>query len=435
MDALNPRSGLKPEPPETDRAEGLDRRTHRNLLLLACCQAVGQSCNTMMFAATGLSVITFYHRPDLANLPVTMQHIGVMIWVFPAALLMQRMGRSIGFRVGSLFGMAGATVMCIGFYNAKFPIMCIGLYTANFAIMCIGGLILGYAVACLQMYRFAAAELVPIDYRAKAISWVTAGGVAAAVIGPSLVRVTHDLTMPLYVATYAAILVLHIIVFTIMSFISFPSVTPAASTPSQAEITAPPRPLRVIASQPRFIASAMAGMLAFGTMSFIMSASPLAIVACGFPHAAAHWVIFMHVLGMFVPSFFTGNLINRYGATTVMACGVALMLAGVAAALSGLSEWNFRIALTVNGVGWNFLFVGATTLVTTCYRPNERGKTQALNDLLVFSTTATSSFMAGFLQDRWGWQPLNWFSVLLMLAAACAVLWLRNQRPTLSPAH
>jgi MFS family permease len=138
---------------------------------------------------------------------------------------------------------------------------------------------------------------------------------------------------------------------------------------------------------------------------------------------------------MFVPSFFTGNLINRFGATTVMACGVALMLAGVVAALSGLSEWNFRIALTVNGVGWNFLFVGATTLVTTCYRPNERGKAQALNDLLVFGTTATSSFMAGFLQERWGWQPLNWFSVLLMLAAACAVMWLRTQRPSLSAAH
>jgi predicted MFS family arabinose efflux permease len=241
--------------------------------------------------------------------------------------------------------------------------------------------------------------------------------------------------MPLYLATYAAIFGLHLLVFTIMSFISFPSVASSAPAASQAEAIAPPRPLWEIASQPRFIASAMAGMLAFGTMSFIMSASPLAIVGCGFPHSAAHWVIFMHVLGMFVPSFFTGNLINRFGATTVMAWGVVLMLAGVVAALTGLTEWNFRIALTVNGIGWNFLFVGATTLVTTCYRPNERGKSQALNDLLVFSTTATSSFMAGFLQDRWGWQPLNWFSVLLMLAAACAVLWLRYQRPTLSPAH
>ena len=125
MDALNPESGLKPE---ADPEPGLDRRTRRNLLLLTCCQAVGQSCNTMMFAATGLSVITFYHHPEFANLPVTMQHLGVMIWVFPAALLMQRIGRSIGFRVGSLFGMAGATVMCIG------------LYTANFLVMCGGGL-------------------------------------------------------------------------------------------------------------------------------------------------------------------------------------------------------------------------------------------------------------------------------------------------------
>ena len=418
MDALNPQSGLKPEP---DPAERLDRLAHRNLLLLACCQAVGQSCNTMMFAATGLSVITFYHRPDLANLPVTMQHIGVMIWVFPAALLMQRVGRSIGFRVGSLFGMTGAIVMCLG------------LYTANFAIMCVGGLVLGYAVACLQMYRFAAAELVPLHYRAKAISWVTAGGVAAAVIGPSIVRVTHDMAMPLYLATYAAIICLHGIVFTIMSFITFPPVATTVSSAGEIEV-APPRPLWEIASQPRFIASAIAGMLAFGTMSFLMSASPLAIVGCGYPHAEAHWVIFLHVLGMFVPSFFTGNLINRFGTTTVMAWGVVLMLAGVAAALSGTAEWNFRIALAVNGVGWNFLFVGATTLVTTCYRPNERGKAQALNDLLVFSTTATSSFMAGFLQDRWGWQPLNWLSVLLMLAAAAAVLWLRYQRPALHPA-
>jgi predicted MFS family arabinose efflux permease len=430
MDTLNPDSALRPDKavkitasPPAPPSQDLERAARRNLLLLTCCQAVGQSCNTMMFAATGLSVITFYHRHDLANLPVTMQHIGVMIWVFPAALLMQHVGRSIGFRVGSLFGMIGAVIMCLG------------LYTANFLLMCCGGLVLGYAVACLNMYRFAAAELVPVSYRAKAISWVTAGGVAAAVIGPSLTRITHDLVMPLYLATYASILVLHIIVFTIMSFIKFPAMTPQPSPSLEKEVLAPPRPLIEIASQPRFIASAMAGMLAFGTMAFIMSASPLAIVGCGFPHAEAHWVIFVHVLGMFVPSFFTGNLINRYGITNVMACGVTLMMIGVAVALSGMSEWNFRIALTVNGIGWNFLFVGATTLVTTCYRANERGKAQALNDFLVFGTTATSSFMAGFLQDKWGWYPLNWFSVLLLAIAAFAVIWLRLQRATLQPAH
>jgi predicted MFS family arabinose efflux permease len=436
MDALNPESGLKPEakpapasPPQQNSfpspvPDNLEGRARRNLFLLACCQAVGQSCNTMMFAATGLSVITFYRHPEYANLPVTMQHIGVMIWVFPAALLMQRLGRSIGFRIGSLIGMTGAIIMSVG------------LYAANFLVMCIGGLILGYSVACLQMYRFAAAELVPFSYRAKAISWVTAGGVAAAVIGPSLTRITHDLVMPLYLATYASILILHLIVFTVMSFIDFPSTKTLVEQSQDAAAAEPPRPLSEIASQPRFIASVMAGMLAFGTMSFIMSASPLAIVGCGFPHAEAHWVIFVHVLGMFVPSFFTGNLINRYGTTTIMACGVALMVAGVATALAGQSEWNFRFALTLNGIGWNFLFVTATTVVTTCYRPNERGKAQALNDFLVFGTTATSSFMAGFLQEKWGWAPLNWFSLLLILLAATAVIWLRaQQRPASKPAH
>jgi MFS family permease len=191
----------------------------------------------------------------------------------------------------------------------------------------------------------------------------------------------------------------------------------------------------MIASQPRFIASVMAGMLAYGTMSFTMSASPLAIVGCGFAHSEAHWVIFLHVCGMFVPSFFTGNLINRFGTTTVMAAGVALMLIGGAVALDGMNEWNFRIALTVNGIGWNFLFIGATALVTTCYQQNERGKAQALNDFLIFSTTATSSFMAAYVQDHLGWYPLNWFAVVMMMAAAGAVIWLRTQHRALSPAY
>jgi MFS family permease len=392
----------------------------RNLFLLACCQAIGQAGNTMMFAATALSVVTFYPNRDLATLPITMQHLGVMLWVFPASLLMQRMGRRFGFRVGSVFGMTGATVA--GY----------GLYTASFVMMCLGGLILGYAVASLQMYRFAAAELVPLSHRAKAISWVTAGGVVAAVVGPSLVRWTHDQWVPLYLATYAGMVLVHLVVFGIMSFIRFP---PPQEAPSMAEAGShagsvpPPRSLWVIASQPRFAAAALAGMVAFGTMSFLMSASPLAIVACGLPHTEAHWVIFLHVMGMFVPSFFTGNLIMRYGTTMVMSWGITLLLLGVVAGLTGMTEWNFRIALTLNGIGWNFLFVGATTLVTTCYRPNERGKAQALNDFLVFGTTATASFMAGFLQERLGWYPLNWFSIALMAVAVVAVAWLRLQPP------
>jgi len=401
--------------------ETLDSAQRRNLFLLATCQAFGQAGNTMMFVATALSVVTFYEHRELATLPMTLQHLGVMAWVFPAAMLMQRMGRGFGFRVGSVMGMTGAVLAGTG------------LYTRNFPLMCFAGFVLGYAVASLQMYRFAAVELVPGNYRARAISWVTAGGVVAGIIGPSLARWTHDKWTPLYLATYAGMFGLHVIVFTVMSFIKFPSMreAPAGTTASTGPV-APPRSLWVIATQPRFMAAVIAGMVSYGTMSFLMSASPLAIVGCGLPHTEAHWVIFMHVMGMFVPSFFTGNLITRFGVLPVMMAGALTLGAGVLTSLAGLTEWHFRIALTLNGVGWNFLFVGATTLVTTCYRPNERGKTQALNDFLVFGTTATSSFFAGFLQERLGWIPLNEWSIVLIAAAVFAVIWLKFQRRPLA---
>ncbi len=386
----------------------------RNVFLLLCCQAIGQSANTMMFTATALSVVTFFPNHELATLPVTMQHVGVMLWVFPAALLMQRMGRRFGFRVGSLFGMTGASTCATG------------LYFGSLLIMCLGGVILGYAVASLQMYRFAAVELVPPAYRARAISWVTAGGVVAGVIGPAATQWSYDKLMPIYIATYGSMIVVHIIVFIVMSFIDFPPMR--EPEPAAGVTVIPPRPLWEIASQPRFAAAVIAAMIAFGTMSFLMGASPLAIVACGLEHTEAHWVIFLHVMGMFVPSFFTGNLINRFGVLQIMFLGAAILLMGVTVALLGTDAWNFRIALTLNGLGWNFLFIGATTLVTTCYRPSERAKTQALNDFLVFGTTATASFMAGYLQDRLGWFPLNQASIPLIMVAVVAVVWLQLQR-------
>lgn len=399
--------------PPAQAVQPLDRGTKANLFLLACCQALGQASNTMMVAATALAIVSFYPSRDLATLPATLTHLGVMCSVFPAALLMQRKGRRLGFRVGSAFGMAGAVVIGTG------------LHFANFWVMCLGGFLLGYAVACLHQYRFAAVEMVPGIWRARAISWVTAGGVVAAMLGPSLVRVTHDVWVPIYLATYAAMFAVHAIVFTVVSFIHFPAV-PVGTGGTAAEAMAP-RHLRLIAAQPRFIAAVISAMVAFGVMSFLMSASPLAIVGCGLPHAEAHWVIFMHVMGMFIPAFFTGNLITRFGTTPVMLTGIAIVGIGVAAGVAGVGEWNFRIALTLNGVGWNFLFVGATTLVTSCYRANERGKVQALNDFLVFGTTATASFLAGFLLEHMGWLALNAFAVVLLLAALGAVTWLWAQ--------
>ncbi|HVZ10497.1 MAG TPA: MFS transporter [Rhodopila sp.] len=396
----------------------------RNIFLLICCQAIGQSANTMMFTATALSVVTFVSNHGLATLPITMQHIGVMLSVFPAAFLMQRMGRRFGFMTGSVFGMVGATTCALGLYLAFLP------------LICLGGMILGYAVANLQMYRFAAVELVPARYRSKAISWVTAGGVVAGIIGPSVVEWSYDKVMPLYLATYGCMVGVHVSVFIIMSFITFPSMRAATAGASGIEATQlPARPLWEIATQPRFTASVIAAMVAFGTMSFLMGASPLAIVGCGLPHTEAHWVIFLHVMGMFIPSFFTGHLINRFGVLPVMAVGTAVLFGGVFSALHGIDPWNFRIALTMNGIGWNFLFIGATSLVTTCYRPSERAKAQAMNDFLVFGTTATASFLAGFLQDRLGWFPLNWASIGLISTGGLAVfwLWLQQRQPVAAP--
>jgi predicted MFS family arabinose efflux permease len=387
----------------------------RNIFLLASCQALGQAANTMMFTATALAVSGVLEVHELATLPVTAQHLGVMMAVFPAAALMQRLGRRFGFRVGSVTGMIGATLCALG------------LRFGSFALMLLGGLVLGYAAASIQMYRFAAVELAPSDMRAKAISWVTAGGVAAGIIGPSLTRWSWDQWVPVYTATYVAMVGLHIIVFIVMGRIHFPP--PAKADP----IAGSQRPLWEIATQPRYLVAVTAAMIAFGTMSFLMSAAPLAIVACGMTDTEAHWVIFVHVMGMFVPSFFTGHLIERYGVLNIMLLGAAVLFAGIAADLTGLSAWNFRFGLMLNGIGWNFMFVGATTLVTTTYRPSERGKAQALNDFLVFGTTATCSFFAGVLQFHWGWMPLNWMSLGLVAIAVAAVAWLRS-RPTTAPA-
>ena len=385
-------------------------KMRRNLLLLAACQALGQSANTMMFAATALSVGTFLGARDLATLPITIQHIGVMMSVFPTAMLMQRKGRRFGFRLGSMLGMCGAAVCGTG------------LVLGSLAVMCLGGFVLGYAVANLQMYRFAAVELVPGPLKAKAISWVTAGGILAGIIGPGVVRLTFDQLAPIYLATYASMFVVHVLVFSIMSFIEFPPPT-APET-----VEGPQRPLIEIAMQPKFVVAVASAMVAFGTMSFLMSASPLAIVGCGLPQTEAHWVIFLHVMGMFVPSLFTGTLINRYGVLNVMMVGAGILAFAVLPAMAGQDAWNFRIALMSNGIGWNFLFVGATTLVTTTYRPSERGKAQALNDFLMFGTTASSSFLAAFLLDKYGWFTLNAIALVLIVIALGAVSWMRFQQ-------
>ena len=395
--------------PETAR---MPRRSLRNIGLLAVCQALTQSSNTLMFASSALAVLTIIPA-DMrmwANLPVSMQHVGVMLSVFPASLLMMRRGRKFGFRTGCVMGMLGASCAAIG----------LGL--GSLLMMCGAGLILGFAIANMQLYRFAAVELAPPAFRAQAISYVTAGGIFAAIIGPTLARWTPDLWLPIFQASFVAVIVIHAIVFVVMSFIEFPVV--------KVEDTAgPQRPLLEIVTQPAYMVAAAGAMIAFGVMSFVMAASPLAIVQCGLDKTEAPVTIFVHVMGMFIPAFFTGHLIQRFGVFNIMTAGIALLICGVAVALLGTTAWHFRGALGLNGVGWNFLFVGATTLLTTTYRPAERGKAQAFNDFMVFGTTATASLGASVVLEVRGWAELNYLAFILVCVALLVIGVFRLRNP------
>jgi len=398
---------------ETAAASGaMPPRALRNIALLAICQALTQSSNTLMFASSALAVLTIV-SPDMrmwANLPVTMQHLGVMLSVFPASMLMMRRGRKVGFRSGSAMGMVGASCAALGLGLGSFP------------VMCLGGLLLGYGIASMQLYRFAAVELAPGHFRAQAISYVTAGGVLAGIIGPSLARFTPDLWLPTFQASFCAVIVVHAVVFVVLGFIEFPTVKTEDST-------GPQRPLIEIVTQPAYMVAAAGAIIAFGVMSFVMAASPLAIVMCGLDKTEAPVTIFVHVMGMFVPAFFTGHLIARHGVFNTMMAGIALLIAGVIVALMGVTEWHFRIALCLNGVGWNFLFVGATTLLTTTYRPTERGKAQALNDFMVFGTTTVASLMASVVLELEGWAVLNYLALALVLVAFLVIGLFRLRHP------
>jgi MFS family permease len=212
-------------------------------------------------------------------------------------------------------------------------------------------------------------------------------------------------------------------VFVVLGFIEFPTV-------KAEDASGPQRPLLAIVTQPAYLVAAAGGMIAFGVMSFVMAASPLAIVLCGLDKSEAPITIFVHVMGMFVPAFFTGHLIARFGLFNVMTAGIALLVAGVAVALMGVTHWHFRIALGLNGVGWNFLFVGATTLLTTTYRPAERGKAQAFNDFMVFGTTTVASLMASVVLEVEGWAMLNYLALALVLVALMVISLYRLFRPS-----
>ncbi len=388
----------------------------RNIFLLACCQALLFTNNVTLIALNGLAGFALADNKVLATLPVTGYVVGAALATFPASLWMKRVGRRNGFLTGTAFGIAGGAIATLG------------IYLSSFWTLVAGTLVLGAYNAFGQYYRFAAADASPLPWKARAISLVMAGGLVGGIIGPEMSKLTRDLVQPTFLASYASLIGFCLVTMAILSGLRIPD-------PKGDEAHGASRPLKEIMAQPVFVVAVVVGALGYGVMNLLMTSTPLAMGFCGHPYAAAASVISAHVIAMFGPSFFTGSLIHRFGVLNVMMAGVAAMFACVAIALSGQLVTHFWWSLVLLGVGWNFMYVGGTTLLTEAYRPAEKAKTQGANEILVFCTTATSSFTSGVLVNAAGWNTLNYVALPFLVIAGSAALWLalrRRATPALS---
>jgi len=381
----------------------------KNVALLAGCQAMLNTNNVTLIALAALAGFSLADNKMLSTLPATAYVVGAALTTLPASFFMRRFGRQTGFQVGTAMGMVGALICCLG------------LWRHSFWLLCAGVLVLGVYNAFGQYYRFAAADAASHDFKAKAISLVLTGGLVGGIIGPQLSTYTRDLFAVPFLGAYASLIVFCLITMGLLAFVRI-------SAPSAAERHEPVRPLAQIAAQPAFIVAVAGSALGYGVMNLLMTATPLAMGLCGHPYSAAATVIQWHVIGMYAPSFVTGSLIRRYGVLRIMFAGVVLETLCVAIALSGMLVANFWWALVLLGIGWNFLYVGGTTLLTECYRVSEKAKAQGTHDFLVFLTTATSSFSSGLLMNRNGWAMLNYTAMPVLAAMAAAIAWLALQR-------
>jgi MFS family permease len=378
--------------------------THRNVGLLAACQAMLFANNSTLIAINGLAGLALAPYAALATLPVTCWILGGALATMPASLHMKRVGRQAGLTSGTFWAFAGALI-CAG---------AIGLQ--SFWLLCAGTLVWGVYNAYGQYYRFAAADVATPEYRPTAISLVLAGGLVGGVIGPTLSRWTVGLAEKKFMGAYLVLIVFAIGAIVLLRFIRIPA-------PSAAERAASGRPLREIAAQPKFIVAVLCGALGYGVMNFLMTSTPIAMLACGHDFGAAAFVISSHVVGMFGPSIFTGRLIRRFGVLRVMLAGAGLNVATIAIALTGISVAHFWWSLVLLGAGWNFLYTGGTTLLTETYRPEERAKAQGANDQAIFLMMLVSSFASGVAVTTAGWERLNLFALPLIAIVAAALVW------------
>jgi MFS family permease len=378
--------------------------TRRNVGLLAACQAMLFTNNSTLIAINGLAGLALSPYQALATLPITCWVLGGAIATMPASLHMKRAGRRNGLISGTFWAIVGA-LMCAG-----------AMWLQNFWLLCAGTLVWGVYNAYGQYYRFAAADASGPDFKATAISLVLAGGLVGGLIGPTTSRLTVGLVGPQFMGAYLVLIVFAVATMVLLGFLRIPNPPPAVQKGSG-------RPLSEIAAQPKFLLAVFSAAIGYGVMNFIMTSTPIAMRACGHPYGDTAFVISSHVVAMFGPSFFTGPLIKRFGVLRVMFAGALLNFVVIGIALAGLTLAHFWTSLVLLGVGWNFLYIGGTTLLTETYRPEERAKAQGANDQAIFIMMAISSFTSGLTVTAAGWERVNLLALPLVGVVILAIAW------------
>jgi MFS family permease len=382
-----------------------DRLAARNAVILAVAQALAGGNNTVTVATTSIIGAMIAPDPALATLPISVMVAGMWMGTLPVGVLAKAYGRRFALQAGSAFGALSGLISCAAVLHGSFWLLLVGT-------LC-GGL---YAAAH-QSYRFAVTDTASSHFRAKAVSWVLAGGVLAGVIGPQLVILTKD-AWPAYLfaGTYLAQSACALLAGILLAFLKIPKLAAMRSF-------AGGRPLTEIVRQPHFIVAVTCGLAGYSMMNLMMTSAPLAMVTCHYSVGQAALGIQWHVIAMYGPSFFTGTLILRFGLRTVMATGLLLIAAAAAVGYAGIGLWNFWLSLVLLGIGWNFAFIGATTLVTECHGPQERNKVQAVNDFLIFGSMAIASLSSGALLARYGWATVTELVFPVVLVAVMLLAW------------
>lgn len=386
----------------------------RNAALFSGLQALGGANPALVVALGGIVGQQLVANPEYATIPVSLFNLGMAIGILPAAFFMRKIGRRNAYFIGSLLGILGGL-------TAYF-----GISSQSFVVFCLGTILAGFYSSYVQNYRFAAADSVAPEWRPKAISWVMLGGLVAAVLATQLIMHTQNLIPGTpFAATFLAQAALAALAIPLITLVRSDVIHQAP--PKEKGETAAGRPLVQIIKNPRFIVALLTGMVSYSLMSFMMTAAPLAMIDIGHSVRDSTLGIQWHILAMFSPSFFTPILIKRFGKITITLSGILLIGVAGLAALSGLNVMHFWLSLILLGVGWNFSFIGATTLVTDCYKPEETSRVQAFNDFFVFGSVAISSFSSGQMLALYGWHDLNLLTFPVVGVVAIALIWLGFQ--------